>query len=79
MSVNVERQTFAPVVRIDGYTRHDVCQLLAAVEAFARFGPVEAVVELTEFVDGHLSPNGLAKLADALARRLVDFDKRPPR
>ena len=57
-------------VVIDGYILSDACWLLGAVEEFARFGDVSAVVELLRFAHPHLSADGLANIAGEYASRM---------
>ncbi|MGD0085152.1 MAG: hypothetical protein ABSD78_18445 [Acidimicrobiales bacterium] len=70
MSTYPDDDIFPEEVVIDGYILDDVCWLLNAVEEFARFGDVEAVVELLRFADDRLSPDGLANVAGEFASRV---------
>jgi hypothetical protein len=70
MSTHLHDEKFPEKVVIDGYVLKDACWLLQAVEEFARFGAVSAVVELIKFADSRLSPDGLASIAGEYASRL---------
>jgi hypothetical protein len=70
MSANRDDETFPEQVVIDGYTLNDICWLLTSVEDFARFGDLDAVVELLRFANPHLSADGLAEVAGQFTIRL---------
>jgi hypothetical protein len=70
MSAERYDETFPEQVVIDGYTLNDICWLLTSVEDFARFGDIDAVVELLRFANPHLCADGLAEVAGQFTLRL---------
>ncbi len=71
MSTHHGEEVLPEVVVVDGYMLSDVCWLLSAVAEFARFADLEAVHQLVGFANPALSADGLAKVADEFAQRLM--------
>jgi hypothetical protein len=61
---------YAPTVVIDGHLCQDLSRLVGVVEELALYGDLDAVYSLVGFVNKHLSADGLAAVAGALALRL---------
>jgi hypothetical protein len=63
---NSEEVRFEATLVVDAFILRDIAWLLASIKEFARTGDPASVEEFLEYVNPHLSADGLANIASAL-------------